>query len=239
MAFNINGMLGTINANGGLTKASKFLISITAPSVSSNLLSDIPFFIEGATLPGIALQTEDYRKFGYGNVEKRPYASIFQDVNVTFFNDADGKVLNFLHSWVQSVYNFNNDTSPYAASSSGVVNNSFAYPMEYFGTVDITHYDDAENTVITYSLKEAYPINVGEAQIAWDASDTLVRIPVTFTYTYWSAETLDPGTVNFNTETRANSLQTTQTRVDQNLQNARTILNTQSPQDIQRQIFKI
>lgn len=232
MAFNINGMMGTINANGGLTKASKFLVTITAP-VQGTLLSDIPFFCEAAHLPGIAFQTDEIRMAGYGNIEKRPYATIFQDVQLTFLNDSDGKVLNFLHSWVQAVYNFNDDISPYAVTAKGLPNNTFAYPTDYFGTVEITHYDDVENTVITYSLKEAYPINIGEVSVDWNSSDTLTKIPVTFSYTYWVAETLDSGSVDARSESRASALQGTQTRIDQNLNNIRTQLNTQSQQPTQ------
>ena len=234
MAFSINGMLGTINANGGLTKASKYLVTITAPSVNSNLATDIPFFCESAQLPGIGMQTDEIRQAGYGNIEKRPYASIFQDVNLSFFNDSDSKVLSFLHSWMQSVYNFNDDTSPYAASERGLIKNTFAYPKEYFGTINITHYDDAEQKVITYTLNEAYPLNIQEVNVSWDSSDTLVKIPVTFTYTYWSTETLDPGQVDYNSETRASALQNTLTRIDENLNSIRQKLNTNSPSEIQR-----
>ena len=225
-------MMGTINANGGLTKASKFLVTITAP-VQGTLLSDIPFFCEAAHLPGIAFQTDEIRMAGYGNIEKRPYATIFQDVQLTFLNDSDGKVLNFLHSWVQAVYNFNDNMSPYAVTAKGLPNNTFAYPMDYFGTVEITHYDDVENTVITYSLKEAYPINIGEVSVDWNSSDTLMKIPATFSYTYWVAETLDSGSVDARSESRASALQGTQTRIDQNLNNIRTQLNTQSQQPTQ------
>ncbi|CAB5221347.1 tail tube protein [uncultured Caudovirales phage] len=232
MAFNINGMMGTINANGGLTKASKFLVTITAP-VQGTLLSDIPFFCEAAHLPGIAFQTDEIRMAGYGNIEKRPYATIFQDVQLTFLNDSDGKVLNFLHSWVQAVYNFNDDVSPYSVTAKGLPNNTFGYPMDYFGTVEIAHYDDAEDKVITYTLKEAYPINVGEIVVDWNSSDTLVKIPVTISYTYWVTETLDHGSVNEKSESRASALQGTQTRIDQNLANIRAQINTQSQQPTQ------
>lgn len=226
-------MLATLSANGGLTRASKFLVTITVPAMSLDMGADLQFYCDSAQLPGIAMQTDEVRVSGYGNLEKRPYASIFQDVPCTFMNDTDGRVLKFFHKWMQLVYNFNDSASMDSESAAGIPTNTFAYPKDYFGTVSIAHYDEKANEVITYILYEAYPINIGDVQVAWDQSDTLVRIPVTFTYKWWAAETLDPGYLDRRSATRADSLQTTQTRVDRNLENIRLVVGSSSPADIQ------
>lgn len=226
-------MLSTINANGGLTRSSKFLVTITAPAIPLDMAADLQFFCDSAQLPGIAMQTDEVRVSGYGNLEKRPYASIFQDVPCTFFNDSDGRVLKFFHKWVQLVYNFNDSASMDAESAAGVPTNTFSYPKDYFGTVSITHYDEKADAVITYILYEAYPISVGDVQVSWDQADTLMRIPVTFTYKWWAAETLDPGFINDRSFTRANSIETTQTRIDRNLEAIRLVVGSTTPVDIQ------
>lgn len=234
-------MLATINAVGGLTKASKFLVRITPPSsLRNNINEDFTFLCDSAQLPGISWQTDDIKMAGYGNVEKRPYATMFQDVPLTFFNDSDGKVLKFFHLWMQSIYNFNDKTNP-NASARGLAPNSFQYPKSntdgsggYYGTVEIMHYDDNSDTIITYELDEAYPIAIGDVQVDWNQENNLLKIPVTFTYTYWSAETLDPGTVDYRSETRANALESTQTRIDQDLQDIREAVSYTSPSNVQR-----
>lgn len=237
MPFNVNEMLATINANGGLTKASKFIVRITPPtSLLSNINNDFVFFCDSATLPGLTYQSDEIRMAGYGNSEKRPYAPIFQDVNVTFYNDSDSRVLSFLHLWQQSIYNFNDKTNPNATARK-LVNNTFAYPGGsdgYYGIVEIIHYDDAQKEIVTYELDEAFPISVGDVQVDWNLNDQLVKIPVSFAYTYWSANTLDPGTVDEISAARGNALTSQQTRIDQDVQDITELLNITSPYQIQR-----
>jgi hypothetical protein len=268
MAFNVNEMLGVVNGVGGLTKASKFLVRITPPS-SKQGDRIFEFLCESAVLPGFALQTEEIRMTGYGNVNKVPYAPIFQDVPLTFYCDSDGKVLKFFHSWMQSIFNWNENT-PRNGESAGLKPNLLAYPKDYFGTVEIIHYDDTGNIttksnssnlatkenrsankqpnqpknpppakeqgVIKYTLNEAYPISVGDIQVGWGMDDTLVRIPVTFSYKYWNAQTLDQGTITARSNARSNAVNYTQTRVDRNVSDVREILNITSPIYIQRQV---
>lgn len=226
-------MLATLSANGGLTRASKFLVTITVPAISMDMAADLQFYCDSAQLPGIAMQTDEIRVAGYGNLEKRPYASIFQDVPCTFMNDTDGRVLKFFHKWVQLVYNFNDSSSMDAETAAGIPTNTFAYPKDYYGTVSIAHYDEKANEVITYTLYEAYPISVGDVQVDWSQSDTLLKIPVTFTYKWWAAETLDPGVISERSATRAESLTSTQGRIDSNLENIRLVVGSNSPADIQ------
>jgi len=247
MAFNVDDMLGNINGVGGLTKASKFLVRITPPrQIPGDRVFE--FLCESATLPGFSLQTEDVRMAGYGNVQKRPYAPIFQDIPLTFFCDSDGKVMRFFHRWQQSIFNWNENTPPAGESSNGLTRNVVGYPKDYYGTVEIIHYDDSgapsgrrsssaqENGIIKYTLNQAYPISVGDVQVAWNMDDTLVRIPVTIAYTYWNAQTLDQGAITARSRARADALSYTQTRVDDDIYDIREILNATSPIFIQRRV---
>ena len=237
MPFNVNEMLATINANGGLSKASKFIVRITPPtSLLPNIDNDFVFFCDSATLPGLSYSSNEIKMAGYGNTEKRPYAPSFQDVNVTFYNDSDGKVMRFLHLWQQSIYNFNDKTNP-NATARGLINNTFAYPggqNGYYGIVDIIHYSEDEKEILTYQLDEAYPIAIGDIQVDWNMNDQIVKIPVTFTYTYWSSDTLDPGAVDEISSSRANALSSLQNRTDQEVSNIREMLSVRSPYQVQR-----
>lgn len=240
MPFNVNEMLATINANGGLSKASKFIVRITPPSsLLSNINNDFVFFCDSASLPGLTFNSDEVRPSGYGNLQKRPYASQFNDVNVTFYNDSDGRVMSFLHLWQQSIYNFNNSTNP-NATARGLINNTFAYPNGtdgtdgYYGIVDIIHYSEDEKEILTYQLIDAFPITINDVQIDWNMNDQIVKIPVTFSYTYWTSDTLDPGTIDEISSSRANSLTNLQNRIDQEVGDITEILNARSPYQIQR-----
>ena len=194
MAFSIREMISTISSNGGLSKASKFMVTITAPPVLQNSginKPDFVFFCETASLPGISFATDDIRIFGYGAVEKRPIGANFTDMPLTFFNDNDGRVLSFFHKWIQAVYNYDNKSNP-NGTTQGLVMNSYAYPSEYYGTIVIDHFDEVGGVlkpptninvsgdvqevdsetgnyrIVSYTLNEAFPISIQDVNMSWD-----------------------------------------------------------------------
>ena len=236
MAFSVNEMLSTINANGGLAKSSKFLVRITGGPFAISDSVDLQFFCDSAQLPGIGYQTDEIRMAGYGNIEKRPYGTIIQDVQLSFYCDTDGRVLRFFHNWSQKIFNFNQSMNPNGASSSGLPMNSFAYPQDYFGIVEIIVYDEKSNEFLTYQLNEAYPVTIGDTQVSWDQSDMLLKLPITFAYTYWNADTLDQGTVDANSTARANTLTSNQGRIDSSLSFIRNAIGVDSPINFQQRV---
>jgi hypothetical protein len=229
MAFKVSEMMGSINSHGGLVKSSKYDVVLYPPQglVGEILTNDIRFMCESAQLPGLTFQTDEVRPSGYGNIEKRPYTTIIQDVNLSFYIDNEGRAINLFHAWQQAVYNFNGTTSPYAASQRGLQKWLFAYPKEYYGSVEIRLYDESagkegpDSEIIVYTLHEAYPLTVGEAQVSWQQSDQLLLLPVTMTFNYWTTQAIDPGSVTEQARTRAQALPSTQTRIDPNLSQIR------------------
>jgi hypothetical protein len=230
MAFSINEMMSHINGRNGLSKSSKFMAYFRKyPNGIATLGEerDLSFLCDAVSVPGIAYQSDDIRSSGYGNIQKRPYATIYQDVTLNFFCDNDGVVVDFMHKWLQAVFNFNNSSSQTSTTASGLAPNTFAYPQDYFGTIEIIQYfdqDETEEEVFSVKLEEAYPISMGDIHLDWNNQDTLTKISVTFTYTYWTSNALDQGKLDNTTRARTESLQTNQTRIDSNLSTVRTTL---------------
>ena len=126
-------MLGQINKRNGLSKSSKFMAYFRkVPSDISTVGQDrdLSFLCDAVSVPGIAYQSDDIRSSGYGNIEKRPYATIYQDVTLNFFCDNDGVVVDFMHKWLQSVFNFNDTSTAGSKTSKGLGPNTFAYPKD-------------------------------------------------------------------------------------------------------------
>ena len=231
MAFSISQMLSAVNSVGGLSKASKFMVTITrsagssrddrAPPIAGGA-QNLTFLCDSAYLPGLGYQTDEIRMSGYGNVEKRPYATIFQDVPLTFYSDADGSVFKYFHAWMQSVFAFNDAANP-NATVKGLPLNSFQYPSEYYGVVEIIHMNEinttkqSDNTIVKYQLLEAYPISIGDIQVDWNMQDQILKIPVTFAYTNWTSTTLDQGVVDSNSLTRTTALTSRSNYIDEQL----------------------
>jgi hypothetical protein len=231
MAFSISQMLSAVNSVGGLSKASKFMVTITRSAASSRDdrappiaggAQNLTFLCDSAYLPGLGYQTDEIRMSGYGNVEKRPYATIFQDVPLTFYSDADGSVFKYFHAWMQSVFAFNDAANP-NGTVKGLPLNSFQYPSEYYGIVEIIHMNEikttkeSDNTIVKYQLLEAYPISIGDIQVDWNMQDQILKIPVTFAYTNWTSTTLDQGVADRNSLTRTTALTGRSNFIDEQL----------------------
>jgi len=223
MAFSVNDMMSCINGRNGLSKSSKFMAYFREfPSGidTQGGKRDLSFLCDAVSVPGIAYQSDDIRSSGYGNIEKRPYATIYQDVTLNFFCDNDGVVFDFMHKWLQAVFNFNNKSAPNSQTNRGLYPNTFAYPKDYFGTIEIIQYfdqDEDQQEVFSIQLEEAYPISMGDIQLDWNNIDTLTKISVTFTYTYWNSSALDLSRIN----DRSESLKSNQTRIDSGLSSVR------------------
>jgi len=221
MAFNVNDLISRVNEGGGLTRTSKFEAMITGPNANEPLLT---YYCESAHLPGISFQTEDIKPSGYGISEKRPHGATFQDIQLTFFTDSQAKIFKFFHQWMQSIMNFNKKTNP-NGTAAGSSYATFAYPKDYYGGLSLTHFADDGKPVLKYDFIDVFPITIGDVQVDWAQENQLVRLPVTFAYTSWSSDTLDPGTTNSVTQTRANSTQDTITRIDQQVNQGNSNLN--------------
>jgi hypothetical protein len=239
MAFNVYEMLGTLDEAGGFTKASKFFVEIYPPrslAVSPSLF----FLCESTNLPGIQITLEDVKVNGYGINEKRPNGIDFNGSNIplSFYNDSNGKVLSFFHKWIQSIYNFNLNINP-AGTSRGVPMNTLSYPKEYYGVVNISHFDESGEQIIQYSLYEAFPSAIGDIPVDWGLSDQLIKIPVVMSYSYWTTETLDPGIVDERSRANYYATQSVQTRTDFELKAVRELLFITSPSQTNRTVNQL
>ena len=54
--------------------------------------------------------------------------------------------------------------------------------------IDIKSYDDSGNIKIHLKLNEAYPTFLGEIGLAWNDANSIMRIPLTFTFFTWTNE---------------------------------------------------
>lgn len=201
MPFNVNEIAAEISRKG-IMRNNKFVVEFPIPLSLRNTtgfaqLNDtnrvLSLYCEGANLPGVALLTEDIRRYGYGPNEKKPYAPIFTDVNLTFRGDASGDVWTFMHAWMKCAINYEYRTG--MNTPSGPVSNQFpsevGYKLDttnqeaYATDVTVRVYDDTGKETIQVILREAYPIFVGDIPLNWSARSDYMRIPVTLTFFDW------------------------------------------------------
>jgi len=135
----------------------------------------ISYACQSCTLPGRRFSTGDTRR-GTPIMQKIPYDVLYPEVNMTFQVTKGMKERALFDAWQQLIYN--------------PETNVFGYPDDYMVEVYIIQLDANTNEVRMYTLHEAYPVAVGEIQLAWDAFDQIETFSTSFNFKSWSAVTL-------------------------------------------------
>lgn len=150
--------------------------------------------------PGIGLSTTDIRRYGYGPTEKKPNGVVYQDVTFNYILDTTQNQHKFFYNWMDLIVAH----SPGTPLSGGVNSKNFqgmssyevGYKNTYATNIEIYSFDDrfthangSGRTIV--KLHDAYPTFIGDIQYSWASVDTLIRLPVTFTYRYWDISVPD------------------------------------------------
>jgi hypothetical protein len=163
-----------------LARSTHYAVNFTPPAgVDTPVVNDLPMLCDTANLPGVVLSLDEIRHKGYGLVEKRPNSINFEDFTVSILGDAGGQVLEFVQKWLSLVTNFDGESE---VSDAGIPAEMFNYPAEYWGTIELYLYDITSQIYKTYTLNKAFPVNLGAVELNWAQNDSIMRIPVTFTY---------------------------------------------------------
>ena len=139
-----------------------------------------------------------------------PTGQNFPDVTCTFYGDSRLLVQNFFTKWLQSIVNFNG-----ASPMNGTTTVNGASPFEiyykdgdkgYQTTIDITVFDVRSETVATYKLHNAFPVTVSDVSLAWENSDQIYQLTVTFSYDYWTSTFTKENSIESDQERNINTL---------------------------------
>lgn len=129
--------------------------------------------------PGRQIATADQQY--YGPPRKIAYGQIGTDVSVTFLLSKSMAERDVLMTWQDAAVG-NSRRLVGSAAVSGVFDVS--YYDDYVGGLDIVKHDEAGKVRARVSLREAYPITVGDVNLSW-ASDDIALVTATFTYRYY------------------------------------------------------
>lgn len=137
--------------------------------------SQLSLRCEQSELPSRALATAD-RKIGSVPVQKFPYLSLYNDINLTFLVSGDMTEKLLFDAWLNII----NPTS----------NFNFNYKKDYCTEIVIRQYDMSNNLTYDVLLIDAYPIAVNQLDLDW-SNDGVHKLSVVFAYTYWTNNTLN------------------------------------------------
>jgi len=193
--FNIANFTSHLNANGVL-RNNKFFVRMSYPigfdgnNDLTNTSRYIELWCDSTNLPGVSMQTTQFRRYGYGVTEKRPVAPSFNNVSMTFMGDSKGAMHSFFHSWMKLINNYNladGNLSNYK-DYSGHRSYELAYKNDYTSDITISVFKENTDRVITIVLRKAFPTDIGDIQLNWNDTNDYMKIPVSFSYTDWYTE---------------------------------------------------
>ena len=161
---------------GDLARSNRFDVDIPVPltlipyiKTSRNLI----YRCENANLPGRTFATTEQKT--YGPVEKHPYLTTYNDIDLTFIVDDDMQQKVFFDAWL----NYINPTYHY----------NMRYKENYATTITVNQYDVTNTLSYTINLFDAYPISMNQLDLDWNG-DGYHKLTVTFAYTYWKNNSL-------------------------------------------------
>lgn len=195
----LNNFLGTASKLNGFYRPAHFYVEIAPPLFmrqegESDNARSIAFLCESASLPGVSLATSDVKRFGYGPIEKKPYAPTFVDTTLSFFVDATGLVQKFFYKWMNGIVRFDNmPLSGYYPAGPSTLMAPFEvnYKEQYRSDILITTVNETNDDIINIRLIDAYPLFMGDVALSWADTDSIARLPITFTYYTWKIENLN------------------------------------------------
>ena len=189
MAFNVTDIIQSINASG-ILKSSKFEAIISGADADILTVRCI-----AAQIPGLTINTTDFKLYGGMPVLKVPTSKTYTDLRLTFLARSDSADRYFFENWFNLISNF--------------ASNNVAYYNDVARDITINVYDEFNkkktfNTTaglqgtppgpgtnqgttkdsIAYSVKvlNAIPISLDEVDISWAETDRLIEFTVTFSY---------------------------------------------------------
>ena len=96
-----------------LARTSNFVVTIVPPAeLAIERYQEVAYLCTAATMPGRRILTQESKPHGYGPTVKTPYDSMFDDVELTFYIDADrASSLELFHRWLNYIM-VNNSNFP-------------------------------------------------------------------------------------------------------------------------------
>jgi hypothetical protein len=195
-------------SHDGLAKSCRFVALIrpvgALVAIYQDQAKDLMYLTEMAELPGRGFMSMDVRY--YGPNQKFPYLSQYEDINLTFLCRNRSIERHFFDNW-QNIINPNNTFD-------------YNYKDEYRAIIELYQYNDFDRddprltndeyeidrpnpteeyrpgptAEYMFSLHDAYPILVNPQPVSW-ADDQFMRLGVTFTYSWWTRNHIEPGPV--------------------------------------------
>jgi hypothetical protein len=174
MAGNINDFKSSFTKD--VARTNRFDVNIPIPLTLIPYVSSaksLTYRCENAQLPGRTFATTEQKT--YGPIEKYPYLTSYNDIDLTFIIDDDMNQKVFFDAWLNYI--------------NPQYNNNFRFKSDYSTVITVNQYDVSNELTYSIDLIDAYPISMNQLDLSW-GDDGYHKLSVTFAYTYWKNNSL-------------------------------------------------
>ncbi len=184
MAFNIEQFKDRGLYLGG-ARPSLFRVTLNFPDYALQGVSNArvegesSFLIRSAQIPASTIPSIEVPYFG--RKIKVSGDRSFNDWVTTVMNDEDFELRRALENWMRGINSHipNLMTPPYLNISGTNIRSG------YKTNLNVTQFSKTGEKIRTYTFVGAFPINVGEIMLDWEATNRIETFDVTWSYDYW------------------------------------------------------
>ncbi len=161
---------------GGGARPNQFKVTMPFPGYSQvgGEIEELAFLCKITQLPAMTVGpiTVPFRGRQIKVAGDRTYA----DWTITVINDTNFKLRNAFERWQNGINN--------ATDGEGLTN-----PADYQVDAFVDQLDRNGSQIKSYTLRGAYPIEVGQIELDYGNNDTIEEFQVTFNYQYFESNT--------------------------------------------------
>lgn len=207
--FGINEFRSEINLNG-ILQPNRFLVVFSMPRglrtleqefgkpATDGMYADGQDFLimrcESAVIPGVNFFTnDDIRRYGIGQIEKRPYLPTFNPIRLQFVVDRNARVIKFFEDWCNGIVNYNTDLGMSPAQTFNGEGVKKPYLLKYKDafispTVRIWVYNPHSIQTLGVKLYDAYPLATSDIDLNWGDENSAMKYSVVLQFTHKSMQ---------------------------------------------------
>ena len=135
---------------------------------------------ETVTIPGQNFFTQDVKRYGYGQIERKPYLPTFNPMRMVFVCDRSAKIIKFFEDWAQSMVNHYVDIKEDKSYLVG-------YKEDYICPVlQVFVYNEHNKLAFMSKVFDCFPITISEYDVNWSSQNDLIRLTVSMQFVHAS-----------------------------------------------------
>ena len=161
---------------GGGARANQFKVVMPFPGYAQvgGEIEDLAFLCRAAAIPAMTIANIDVNF--RGRAVKIAGDRTIPNWTITVLNDTNFKLRNAFERWQNGINNM--------TDNEGLTN-----PVDYQVDAFVDHLDRNGNTIKSYTLRGAFPTNIAEIPLNYDAVTDIEEFEVTFEYQYFETNT--------------------------------------------------